>query len=129
MQESDNQLLQKIETAINKEFKNPFGRPTDIIGFGAVGRKIAESLAPLVGRKEICFFDEKIKFDSAFHYLDFEKMFEKTEIMIFTTELPEKYFKNIKQINKKVKIFVPKEFESTIRTLRIFGLEQRIIVI
>lgn len=129
MKMSKGQLSLDVKTAIKNEFKNPFGKPTDIIGFSTVGRKIAESLAPLIDQKEICFFDEKIKFDSTFHYLDFEKMFEKTEAMIFTTELPEKYFENIKQINKKVKIFVPKEFESTIRTLRIFGLGQRIIII
>ncbi len=57
--------------AILKEIKEPYGRPTDVIGFGPDGENIANDLLPIIGRKEICFFDEKVKFDAVFHYLDF----------------------------------------------------------
>ncbi len=106
-----------IEGTIKNEFEAPFGRPTDIIGFGLLGRKIANVLVPIVGQKEICFFDEKIKSDPTFHYLDFVDMLEKTEIMIFTIELPNKYYDQLDRLNKKVKIFIPKNLTKTISVL------------
>ena len=63
-----------------------WGRPTDIIGFGEKGRLLAERLEALVGVKEICFYDKRIKEDEKYHYLDFEKMIEKSEIMIVMDE-------------------------------------------
>ena len=88
-----------------------------MIGFGPRGKNIANALLPLVGQKEICFFDEKIKSDLVFHYLDFVDMLEKTEIMIFTIELPSKYYNQLDKLNKKVRIFIPKSLEKTIAIL------------
>ena len=107
-----------IAKTVLREFKEPFGRPTDIIGFGLIGKNIANDILPIIGQKEICFFDEKIKSDATFHYLDFVDMLEKTEIMIFTIELPEKYYKQLYKMNKKVKIFIPKDLIKTISILK-----------
>lgn len=125
----DYRFVSKIESYLRNNHEPYLGSPTDIIGFDKVGRSIARTLEPIIGRGEICFFDENIKSNPEFHYLDFEKMFEKSEIMIFTTELPEKYFKNIKQINKNIKIFVPKELKNTIRMFQTAKLEERLMVV
>lgn len=109
-----------VVNAVLAEVENLYGRPTDIIGFASEGRNIADALLPIVGQKEICFFDENVKSDSVFHYLDFADMLEKTEIMIFTIELPNEYYD---QLNKEVKIFIPKNLVRTITILeeRQFG--------
>ena len=78
---------------------------------------VADALLPIVGQKEICFFDENVKSDSVFHYLDFANMLEKTEIMIFTTELPSRYYGQLNKLNRKVKIFIPKGLAKTISIL------------
>lgn len=104
--------------AIKAEIVEPFGKPTDIIGFGEVGQNVAKTLLPVIGEKEICFFDEEVKSDLVFHYLDFADMLEKTEIMIFTIPLPEKYYRYLNRMNKNVKVFIPREFEETIEALK-----------
>ena len=104
--------------AVLAEIKEPYGCPTDIIGFTLEGRSIADTLLPIIGQKEICFFDEKNKTDSIFHYLDFADMLEKTEIMIFTIELPDEYYSQLDKLNKKVKIFIPKSLVKTISILK-----------
>ena len=106
-----------IADAVLKEIKNPYGRPTDVIGFGPLGKSVANVLLPIVGQKEICFFDEKIKSDPHFHYLDFTDMMEKTEIMIFTIELPSRYYNQLDRLNRRVKIFIPKCLTKTISLL------------
>lgn len=107
-----------IVNAVLAKFEEPYGRPTDIIGFASEGRSIANALLSIIGQKEICFFDEKIKTDSIFHYLDFVDMLEKTEIMIFTIELPDEYYSQLDKLNKKVKIFIPKSLVKTISILK-----------
>ena len=106
-----------IVDAILKKIEDPYGQPTDIIGFDLSGKSIADALLPIVGQKEICFFDENVKSDSVFHYLDFANMLEKTEIMIFTTELPSRYYDQLNKLNRKVKIFIPKNLTKTISAL------------
>ena len=59
------------------------------------------------------FFDEEIKSDEVFHYLDFPDMLEKSEIMIFTVELPEKYYECLGRLNKKCKVFILKDLKKT----------------
>ena len=109
-------MSMNIVNAILTEIEMPYGCPTDVIGFASEGKNIANALLPIVGQKEICFFDEKVKSDSTFHYLDFD-MLEKTEIMIFTIELPNKYYNLLEKINKKVKIFIPKSLVKTVSIL------------
>ncbi|MBR2741751.1 hypothetical protein IKD98_03320 [Candidatus Saccharibacteria bacterium] len=106
-----------IVNAVLAEIEEPYGRPTDVIGFASEGRSIANALLPIIGQKEICFFDEKLKSDLTFHYLDFADMLEKTEIMIFTTELPSKYYCQLNKLSRKVKIFIPKGLAKTISVL------------
>ena len=110
-------ISMNIVEVVLKEIEYPYGRPTDVIGFGPLGRDVANALLPIVGQKEICFFDENVKSDSVFHYLDFADMLGKTEIMIFTTELPSRYYGRLNKLNRKVKIFIPKGLAKTISIL------------
>ena len=115
-----NSLVAQIQTAIAE----PYGKPTDLIGFN---KTLADALAPVISRKEICFFDENIKSDDTFHYLDFPDMLEKTEIMIFAAELPEKYYDHLPKLNKNVKIFIPAEYKNTITALEKFGFRKNML--
>jgi len=116
-----------IKSTIEKNIDNPYDKPTDIIGFGEAGRNLANLLSGTINEKEICFFDEKNKSDKIFHYLDFKDMLLKTEIMIFTIELPEKYCKYLSGLNKKVKIFIPYSFEQTIVALKENGYGNNLV--
>ena len=118
-----------VVDAILKEIKNPYGRPTDVIGFGSYGREVADALLSIIGQKEMCFFDEKVKSDSVFHYLDFADMLEKTEIMIFTTELPSRYYSQLNKLNKKVKIFIPKDLTGTVLVLKNKGYGRNLVLL
>lgn len=42
-------------------------------------------------------------------------MFKKTELMIFTKELPESYFNDLSELNLNVTIIVDESFKDTIR--------------
>lgn len=118
-----------VRTKIEDVIKSPFNRPTDIIGFETEGKSIAKAILSIIGIKEICFFDENIKSDPQFHYLDFDKMLAKTEIMIFTKELPDKYWHSLNQINQQVTIFIPKTFQKTISTLIEHGYSNNLILL
>ena len=109
--------------------KNVYWIPTDIIWFDEFGQSLALALEEYVWIKEICFFDEKIKNSNKYHYLDFNNMFEKTEIMIFTKELPSYYFENIKSLNPNVTIIVDSKFKNTIEILKWKGFSNNIIEI
>jgi hypothetical protein len=67
---------------------------------------LAYELEKYVTRKEICFFDEIIKDDDKYHYLDFNDMLEKSELMIFLIDLDISYFDNLDRLNKSVSIIV-----------------------
>lgn len=58
-------------------------KPTDIIGFGAIGHALAKKLDGITGRKEICYYSHN-KNDPEYHYLDFEDMLDKCEYMFIT---------------------------------------------
>ncbi len=109
--------------------KNVYWIPTDIIWFDEFGQSLALALEDYIWIKEICFFDEKIKNSNKYHYLDFNNMFEKTEIMIFTKELPSYYFENIKSLNPNVTIIVDSKFKNTIEILKRNGFSNNIIEI
>ena len=109
--------------------KNVYWIPTDIIWFDEFGQSLALALEDYIWIKEICFFDEKIKNSNKYHYLDFNNMFEKTEIMIFTKELPSYYFENIKSLNPNVTIIVESKFKNTIEILKWNGFSNNIIEI
>lgn len=115
-----NHLVAQIQTTIAESY----GKPTDLIGFN---KDLANALTPVISRKEICFFDENIKSDNTFHYLDFPNMLEKTEIMIFVVELSEKYYSHLPKLNKNVKIFIPAEYKNTITALEKFGFRKNML--
>lgn len=56
-------------------------------------------------------------------------MFEKTEVMIFTKELPSDYFKDIKSLNPNVTIILDSKFKTTIEILKRNGFSNNIIEI
>jgi hypothetical protein len=78
---------------------------------------LAKRLEPYVTKKEICYFDEDIKDDVNYHYLEFQDMFEKTELMIFTTELSNDYFDDLTNLNPNVLLVVDKSFDRIIKLL------------
>lgn len=91
---------------LQKEFRNElYGKPTDIIGFGALGKEIANSLAPLVGKKEICYYDFNKTSDPDFHYFDFNDMLAKSEIMIITDPAYLKLFEDATIFNPQTQFF------------------------
>lgn len=91
--------------------------PTDIIWFDDFWNLLAKRLEPYVTKKEICYFDEDIKDDVNYHYLEFQDMFEKTELMIFTIELSRDYFDDLSDLNPNVLIVISRSFERTIKLL------------
>ena len=126
-----NKIEKYIKAIIETKWgeKNVYWIPTDIIWFDEFGQALALALEDYIWIKEICFFDEKIKNSNKYHYLDFNNMFEKTEVMIFTKELPSYYFENIKSLNPNVTIIVDSKFKTTIEILKWSGFSNNIIEI
>ena len=126
-----NKIEKYIKAIIETKWgeKNVYWIPTDIIWFDEFGQALALALEDYIWIKEICFFDEKIKNSNKYHYLDFNNMFEKTEVMIFTKELPSYYFENIKSLNPNVTIIVDSKFKNTIEILKWNGFSNKIIEI
>lgn len=60
-----------------------WGKPTDIVGFGEIGRALAKKLDGIVGRKEICYFSRHDN-DPTYHYTAFDQMLVKSEYMFIT---------------------------------------------
>jgi hypothetical protein len=46
-------------------------------------------------------------------------MFQKTELMIFTKELPESFFDDLSNLNPNVTIIIDSNFKTTIKKLNI----------
>lgn len=103
--------------------------PTDIIWFWEFGKNLAFALEPLVTKKEICFFDLNIQSDENYHFLNFKDMFKKTELMIFTEELPENYFDDLSELNQNVTILIDKKFKNIIGIFQANWFWKNIIMI
>ena len=103
--------------------------PTDIIGFEEFGRSLAFELEPLITKKEICFFDLNIQHDDNYHFLNFKDMFEKTELMIFTKELPESFFDDLSNLNPNVTVIIDSNFKTTIEKLVTNWFSKNIVII
>lgn len=103
--------------------------PTDIIWFWEFGKNLALALEPLVTTKEICFFDLDIQDDDIFHFWWFKDMFKKTELMIFTKELPEIYFDDLSELNPNVTIIIDSNFKKNIKKFRDNWFSNNIVII
>ncbi len=103
--------------------------PTDIIWFDDFWKLLAKRLEPYVTKKEICYFDEDIKDDVNYHYLEFQDMFKKTELMIFTTELSNDYFDDLSDLNPNVLIVINRSFERTIKLLISDWFEKNLLLV
>ena len=86
-------------------------------------------MEPYVTKKEICYFDEDIKDDVNYHYLEFQDMFEKTELMIFTIELSRDYFDDLSDLNPNVLIVISRSFERTIKLLISDWFEKNLLLV
>ncbi|MBR5027101.1 hypothetical protein IKX64_00695 [Candidatus Saccharibacteria bacterium] len=85
-----------------------FGKPTDIIGFGEIGHALAKKLDGLVGREEICYYSHR-KDDPDYHYMDFDKMLEKSEYMFITLSKNKEslaLFDDLSKFNPKTKVII-----------------------
>lgn len=93
------------EEFIGEEMWN---KPTDIIGFGAIGQCLAKKLDGIVGRKEICYY-QRHQISSDYHYLPFEDMLEKSEYMFITTaKNPDSLalFDDLSKFNRNTKVII-----------------------
>ncbi len=106
-----------------------FWIPTDIIWFWEFGRNLAHALEPLITKKEICFFDLNIKQDDNFHFLNFRDMFKKSELMIFTQELPENYFDDLSELNPNVTLVVDEKLKDIIEIFQSNWFWKNLVVI
>ena len=128
-------MNQNVEKYINAIVEAKWGEeklfwiPTDIIWFWEFGRNLAYALEPLVTKKEICFFDLNIKHDDNFHFLDFRDMFKKSELMIFTQELPERFLNNFSELNPNITIIIDWKFTTTIKILSDNWFSKNIVII
>jgi hypothetical protein len=126
------QIIEKYITAIieAKWWKEKlYWIPTDIIWFWEFGRNLAYALEPLVTKKEICFFDLNIKHDDNFHFLNFIDMFKKSELMIFTQELPEEFLNDLSELNQNITIIIDWKFTATIKILSDNWFSKNIVII
>jgi hypothetical protein len=55
-----------------------------------------------------------VKSDENYHYFDFKDMFKKTELMIFTKELPENYFDDLSELNPNVTLVVDEKLKNIV---------------
>ena len=126
------QITEKYITAIieAKWWKEKlYWIPTDIIWFWEFGKSLAFALEPLVTKKEICFFDLSIQQDKNYHFLNFNDMFQKSELMIFTQELPERFLNNFSELNPNITIIIDWNFTATIKALNDNWFSKNIIIL
>ncbi len=127
--------MDKIEKFINiilnaKWWKeNLYWRPTDIIWFGELGRNLASKLEPYVTKKEICFFDENIKDDVSYHFLEFKDMFEKSELMIFTKEISKSHLDDLSKLNPNITIVIDWNFKNLIEIFSTHWFSKNIVLV
>ena len=127
----DDKIEKYINTIIEAKWwkENLLWIPTDIIWFDEFGRDLAFALEPLITKKEICFFDLNIQQDDNYHFLNFKDMFQKSELMIFTKELPESFFDDLSNLNPSITIIIDWSFKSTIENLSTNWFSENIIII
>lgn len=85
-----------------------YGKPTDIIGFGAIGHALAKKLDGIIGRDEICYYSHN-QSDPEYHYLDFDEMLDRSEYMFITiSKNPESLalFDDLSKFNSRTKVVI-----------------------
>lgn len=126
---------QKVEKYINAIIQAKWWKekllwiPTDIIWFDEFGKQLALALEPFVTKKEICFFDLEIREYNNYHFLNFKDMFEKTELMIFTEELPEEFLNDLSSLNPDVTIILDSNFKATMEKLNTNWFSKNIVIV
>ena len=126
------EIIEKYITAIIKAKwwkEKLFWIPTDIIWFWEFGKYLALALEPLVTKKEICFFDLDIHHDDNYHFLNFRDMFKKSELMIFTQEIPEEFLNDLSDLNQNITIIIDWKFTATIKILSDNWFSKNIVII
>ena len=103
--------------------------PTDIIWFWEFGKNLALALEPLVTKKEICFFDLDIQHDDDYHFLNFRDMFKKTELMIFTKEIPQELFDDLNNLNPNVTLVVDEKLKDIIEIFQANWFWKNLVII
>ena len=127
--------MNKIEEYINLILKakwwkeNLYWKPTDIIWFEEFGKNLALKLEPYVTKKEICFFDENIKDDVSYHFLEFKDMFEKSELMIFTKEISKSHLDDLSKLNPNITIVIDWNFKKLIKIFRTHWFSKNIVLV
>ena len=127
--------MNKIEKYINLILKakwwkeNLDWKPTDIIWFEEFGRNLALKLEPYVTKKEICFFDENIKDDVSYHFLEFKDMFEKSELMIFTKEISKSHLDDLSKLNPNITIVIDWNFKNLIEIFSTHWFSKNIVLV
>lgn len=110
---STDELISELKKTFGEEL---YEKPTDVIGFTEFGKNIALALESVISKKEICFYDDSIKSDPDFHFLELEKMLEKSEIMVVTEG---KYLPHILEaVGKKTKVYLLQNEEPNETTRR-----------
>ena len=132
MEDYMDQIIEKYISAIieAKWWKEKlYWIPTDIIWFWEFGKNLALALEPLVTKKEICFFDLNTQQDKNYHFLNFNDMFQKSELMIFTQELPERFLNNFSELNPTITIIIDWNFTATIKALNDNWFSKNMIIL
>ena len=132
MEDYMDQIIEKYISAIieAKWWKEKlYWIPTDIIWFWEFGKSLALALEPLVTKKEICFFDLNTQQDKNYHFLNFNDMFQKSELMIFTQELPERFLNNFSELNPNITIIIDRNFTATIKALNDNWFSKNMIIL
>lgn len=128
-------MNEKIEKYVNTIIEAKWGKeklywiPTDIIWFDEFGKNLALALEPLVTKKEICFFDLNINEYNGYHFLNFSDMFEKTELMIFTKEIPDYFFDDLSKLNPNVMLVVDEKLKDIVELFQANWFWKNVVVI
>ena len=127
----DEKIQKYVDAIVEAKWwkENLYWIPTDIIWFDEFGKNLALALEPLVTKKEICFFDLNINEYNGYHFLNFSDMFEKTELMIFTKEIPDYFFDDLSKLNPKVTLIIPWNFVDIIEKFKASWFSENITII
>lgn len=87
--------------------ENMKDKPTDIIGLGDIGLKLATMLDSIIGVKEICYYSRNK--NDKYHYMEFNDMLTQSEYMFVTiSKNPESLalFDDLSKFNKNMKVII-----------------------